>query len=141
MRTKRNHRIYLEFIFGKGLVFVDETYLHHSEVFPKTSQPRFFHHDKRLMNESSFYQFLEHFKSQSFYDKKLTSFQAQHHSTAFTAHQITKLINAMSFDKNRLVLAKMAYKNCIDPENYYKVIDAFSFSSAKEELQKYISSQ
>lgn len=141
LRTKRNHRIYLEFIFGKGLVFVDETYLHHSETFPKISQRDLFYHDKMIMNEAEFHQFLEYFKRQSFDEKKLASFQAQHHSTAFTAYQIARLISEMSFDQDRLVLAKMAYKNCIDPQNYYKVIDAFSFSSAKEELRKFISHQ
>ena len=56
----------------------------------------------------------------------------------FTAQQIVQMVKALSFDDNRLELAKTAYDNCVDRENYYKVVDALTYSSTKEKLREYI---
>ena len=56
----------------------------------------------------------------------------------FTTQQIVQMVNVLSFDDNRLELAKAAYDSCVDRENYYKVVDAMTYSSTKEKLREYI---
>ena len=45
----------------------------------------------------------------------------------------------MSFDDNRLEVAKMLYQNCVDRRNYFVVHEAFDFDSARRKLDDYIS--
>ncbi|MFP7655105.1 DUF4476 domain-containing protein [Chryseobacterium proteolyticum] len=44
----------------------------------------------------------------------------------------------MSFDKNKLALAKSMYRKCADKNRYFMVYDAFDFESSKRELMEYI---
>jgi hypothetical protein len=56
-----------------------------------------------------------------------------------TAAQIAGLVKMMTFESNKLALAKAAYPNCIDRNNYYLVNDAFTFSSSVTELTNFTS--
>ena len=55
-----------------------------------------------------------------------------------SSKQVKKMMEAMSFDRNRLDLAKFAYQYVHDPENYHRVKDAFAFSSSDRELDRFI---
>jgi hypothetical protein len=57
----------------------------------------------------------------------------------FTVAQITQIVKLFSFDGDQLDIAKFAYDFTIDKPNYYKVTDALSFSSSKDDLLKFIS--
>jgi hypothetical protein len=59
---------------------------------------------------------------------------------AFTAGQVKELLQEFSFENNKLDLAKSAYRNTVDRNNYYVVFDVFSFNSSKQELSSYMSS-
>jgi hypothetical protein len=59
---------------------------------------------------------------------------------AFSAVQVKELLQEFSFENNKLDLAKYAYRNTIDRNNYYVVFDVFSYSSSKQELSNYMSS-
>lgn len=59
----------------------------------------------------------------------------------FRVVQIKEIIGLMTFESNKLELAKFCYDFCIDKENYYQVADALTFSNSKEELMKYINSK
>lgn len=54
--------------------------------------------------------------------------------------QITQMCKQFTFDDGKLDFAKHAYPYCVDKNNYYQVCDAFTFSSTKEQLMKFISS-
>lgn len=58
--------------------------------------------------------------------------QSQNASTA----QIREMLGWLSFDGTRLDFAKWAYSHVSDPRNYWKLEDAFSFDSSKEEFSK-----
>ncbi len=86
-----------------------------------------------------FNQIRESIKKESFNSTKLTiAKQVIRSKPCFTARQITDLVKLFSFDDTRLELAKFAFDYTIDQENYYQVADAFSFSSSKEELMKFL---
>lgn len=52
--------------------------------------------------------------------------------------QIKQITHLLTFESDKLEFAKFAYKYCSDKANYYRVADAFSFQSSKEELYKFI---
>ena len=51
------------------------------------------------------------------------------------------MMKEFSFDKNRLELAKMAYRNCVDKRNYFELYDTFDFESYARELNKFVQNQ
>jgi len=55
-----------------------------------------------------------------------------------TTAQVKEVLGFFSFENNKLDMAKYAYKNTIDKNEYYTVGDVFSFSSNKDELMEYI---
>lgn len=53
-------------------------------------------------------------------------------------NQVIDLMSKLSFDKNRLELAKFAYDYVIDPEQYFRVVESLSFYSNRRALTDYI---
>lgn len=58
-----------------------------------------------------------------------------------SAEQVLGVLKLFSFENNKLAFAKFAYDYTADTQAYYKVYDAFSFSSSKKELSDYINKQ
>lgn len=56
----------------------------------------------------------------------------------FTTQQVRDIVNEFNFESGKLEIAKYAWDYTLDKENYFRVSDAFSFSSSKEELLEYI---
>ena len=59
----------------------------------------------------------------------------------FLSRHIHDILRQFAFDDTRLEVAKLAYNSVVDPENYYLVNQAFSFSTTKESLARYIESR
>ena len=57
---------------------------------------------------------------------------------SFSAGQVREMALLFAFETNKLELAKYAYRNTVDRNNYFQLYDVFSFSSSKEELAEYI---
>ena len=57
---------------------------------------------------------------------------------SLTSVQVKQLVLLFSFESNKLDLAKQAYQNTVDKKNYFIINDAFSFSSSKDELNRFI---
>jgi len=57
----------------------------------------------------------------------------------FRADQIVDLLSVFSYDDSKLMVAKFAYDYCIDTQNYYRVVNSFSFKSYQDDLTKFIS--
>lgn len=65
------------------------------------------------------------------------------HSITFNklyAWQIVELLSFLSFESEKIDLAKFAYYYVIDKENYTNVYDAFSFKSSSDEVRKFVTS-
>lgn len=78
--------------------------------------------------------------SKSFDETKLTIAKQVIASNCLLSGQVKEIMMLFSFEETRLDLAKYAYGYTFDIGNYYKVNDAFSFSSSIDELNSYISS-
>jgi len=77
--------------------------------------------------------------SKSFDETKLTIAKQVISSNCLLSGQVKEIMLLFSFEETRLDLAKYAYGYTFDIGNYYKVNDAFSFSSSIDELNSYIS--
>lgn len=58
----------------------------------------------------------------------------------FTSRQIREMLGTFTFDDSRLELAKAAYAMVLDPENYFVVNEAFTFSTNRDALSRHIQS-
>jgi hypothetical protein len=56
----------------------------------------------------------------------------------FTVSQLRQLMLVAPSESDRLDIAKMAYKNIIDPLNYSQVLDVINSQSGRDELANYI---
>jgi hypothetical protein len=56
----------------------------------------------------------------------------------FTVAQAKQLIQLVSSESNRLRLAKAAYGNITDAENFNSMYDVFSSQSSKSDLSNYV---
>jgi len=57
------------------------------------------------------------------------------------ATQVMAMMKLFSFEESRLDFAKHAYGFCMEKNNYFKVVNAFTFDSSKSELNEYIQQQ
>jgi len=56
----------------------------------------------------------------------------------FTVQQAKQLIALVSAEDNRLTLAKLAYNNIVDPENFNSIYDLLSSQSSKNDLAAFV---
>ena len=92
------------------------------------------------MSRNDFSQALTSIKNKTFSDSKLTLAKQITKSNCLTSAQITQIIGLFDFEDTRLEYAKFAYTFCFNPENYWKVNDAFQFESTIDDLNEYIES-
>ncbi len=59
----------------------------------------------------------------------------------FNTTQVIELVKLFSFSGDQMEIAKFAYDFTVDKENYFRVADAFSFNSSKEELMRFLKSR
>ena len=130
---RENARLLLDFD-GYDLYLFGEENIDNSgaQVFPNIGGY------KALMSNEEFGQFYRSYAGKSFDKDKMETFYVAQKGMNFTTQQIVQMVNVLSFDDNRLELAKAAYDSCVDRENYYKVVDAMTYSSTKEKLREYI---
>lgn len=90
------------------------------------------------MEAGAFNQFREALRKESFDDTKQNMAKEVITANYFSAAQVKEILMQFNFDDSKLEIAKFAYKNTVDKGNYYLVNDAFTFSTSKDELIRYI---
>ena len=71
-------------------------------------------------------------------DKWAVAHRALRSGPPIRSADLVVLLNQFAFDRHRLELAKFAYENVADPENYFLVYNAFTFSSSRRELDIFL---
>jgi hypothetical protein len=94
--------------------------------------------DCYAMSSADFSQALNSIKGKTFSDSKLTLAKQITKGNCLTAAQISKITNLFDYESDKLEYAKFAYPFCYNPENYWKVNEAFEFESSIEELNEFI---
>jgi len=59
-------------------------------------------------------------------------------SNRMNSAEVAQVMEMFSFESNRLNFAKFAWHHVVDPQNYFNVNRAFSFSKSVRELDRYI---
>ena len=78
--------------------------------------------------------------SKPFEESKMTIAKQIIGSNCLTCAQVKEIMMLFSFENTKLDFAKYAYGYTFDLGNYYKLNDAFTFSSSIDDLNKYIES-
>lgn len=91
-----------------------------------------------VMSNTSFNQFLRSLSNSAFDDGKVSLISQQIRNTNFTSEQIKKMLEQLSWDSNKLELAKKLYHSCVDKSNFFIVHDVFDFDRYKKDLTTYI---
>ncbi len=151
LNVRNNSRLVLDFFTNEGLFLLDS--------YPVQNQPYGFNDWNdvwnnpygnsggwndggsyaNVMDNSSFSEFMDMLrKNARFDDSKLSMIRQQMRTTMFTSQQISALVKEVSFDKNKLSLAKSMFSKCVDKHKYFLVYDAFDFESSKRELMEFV---
>jgi hypothetical protein len=92
----------------------------------------------RAMTTQQFERFKTSLSSESFDNTRMNIAKQVLGANYVTSAQVKEMLSFFSFENNKLEMAKYAYKNTIDKNEYYTVGDVFTFSSNKDELMNYI---
>lgn len=95
-------------------------------------------HTMQAMSVNEFNQFKQVISNASFDNTKLIMAKQTISRNYFTSAQVKEIVCLFSFESSKLDIAKCAYKNSIDKNNYFIVSDALGFSSSKEELAAFL---
>lgn len=87
------------------------------------------------LSEASFQTEFEKVKSHDFDEAKKTAIEALF-SKCLTSNQIKQLLQELSFEEDKLDLAKKAYKNVSDPSNFGVVKAVFDFDDSKKAIDE-----
>lgn len=149
LMLRNNSRMVLDFFTNEGLYLLDSYSVQGQYGFndwndiwnnPYGNHSGNWGNQGNVMDNNTFRRFFDMMKkNESFDDGKIALINQQMRSSMFTAEQIRDLVKSLSFDKNKLSLAKSMYRNCADKDRYFVVYDAFDFESSKRELMNYIS--
>lgn len=90
------------------------------------------------MSNEYFSSLIEIMDDESFDSGKLKIAKNAALSNNLTSDQVRVLVSKFTFESNKLDFAKDAYNRVVDPQNYFTVNSAFTFSSSKRELMDYI---
>jgi hypothetical protein len=93
---------------------------------------------RQAMSSYDFEQLVSRIKNQWFSSGKLNTAKDGVSKNSFNTSQIRQVLQVFSSDNDKLELAKLAYRQTVDPRNYYTLYDAFSFQNSRDELDRYI---
>jgi len=90
------------------------------------------------MSPEAFSALLRMLEKASFSDEKYSIVKEAASKNYFTSEQVLQILREFDFEDDRLKVAKLLYPKVVDPENFFIVYDAFTFSSSKRELRKWV---
>jgi hypothetical protein len=94
----------------------------------------------KSMSDREFNQVLQSISTEWLESNKLKSATQIVTTNSITTSQVKQLMQLFSFENNKLDLAKKAYPNTVDKNNFFTVNDEFSFNSSKDDLARFIRS-
>jgi hypothetical protein len=95
---------------------------------------------RRPMSDGNFTNLYSNISNQVGFGVKMTSLTNEFNNTNnyFTSAQTRQLIELVSDDNSRLQLAKLAYNNVVDPENYSQINNLLNNQYSRNELDMYV---
>jgi hypothetical protein len=93
------------------------------------------------MSDQNFRTAMNYINSLNFDSEKLTQAKQIMRNNIMTSAQVKELVGSLTFDSNRLELAKAAFPSVYDKGMYFIVGEAFTFSSSRDKLNEYLLTQ
>lgn len=93
------------------------------------------HHGNR---NNRFQEFMYHLNRAHFDEDRLDMALRYIRRNGVNARQVSRMMDALAFEDNRLRLAKRAYRFTRDKDRYYLVFDALRYQSSRRALHRYI---
>lgn len=115
---------------------VTTTPTHHESTSTTASTPA-----GTAMEDGNFSSFLTKMKDKSMDNSKLEFAKSTMKNNWFTSDQVLQMLQTFSFESSKVELAKLIWHKTTDKANYFKIYDAFTFSSSEKSVQEYIDSQ
>jgi hypothetical protein len=94
----------------------------------------------RAVSYEAFQSMKQSLRRENFENTRVTLAKDMMERNYFEASQVKEMLQLFSFESNKLDLAKYAYRNTVDKNNFYTVYDVFSYSTSRDELSRYINS-
>ena len=91
-----------------------------------------------VINNREFEVVKDQIRKEWFENNRLISAKTIIDKNNFTTQQVKELMLLFTFENNKLEVAKYAYRKTVDKQNYYQLNDAFTFSSSKDDLARFI---
>jgi hypothetical protein len=97
---------------------------------------------RTAMTDANFNVIMQNVKKQWLPGAKMSALTDAFNNTSnyFTTYQAKQLIQLVSDEDNRLQLAKLAYRNIVDPSNFTQLYDLFTTQARRDALANYVSS-
>lgn len=92
----------------------------------------------QAMPDQDFNSLLSAIKKASFSKEKLDLVDGACQYHFFSTHQVIRVMEEMSFGKDKVAAAAMMHARLIDPDQFFKVYEHLSFDSDKEKLRRQI---
>ena len=90
------------------------------------------------MSDGDFNSAKQSISTKTFEDDKTKVAKQIFNTNCMTSDQVRQIMGLFTYEDNKLEFAKYAYGRTFDIGNYYKVNDAFTYSSSIDELDEYI---
>lgn len=94
-----------------------------------------------LVDQSGMKTIVEAVQNESFADDQLRVAKQIAKKKCLTVDQIKQITSLFSFSNEQVEFTKYAYNTCINKSDYYQVMDVFTFSADKEELEEFLNSK
>ena len=118
----------------------NKDYDHNKDYDPGKGNDRDNHYDNTrvAMDVRSFEMLKSALNRESFEKSRMEIARQCIDRNNFSTMQVREMALLFAFENNKLELAKYAYRNTVDKNNYFQLYNVFSFSNSKEELAEYI---
>lgn len=93
------------------------------------------------MASGDFKEVLTSLNSKTFSDSKMTQAKQVLRGNCMSAEQIKTVMGTFTYEDDKLEFAKAAYDRCADPQNYWKLNDAFDYEMTIDELNEFLESK
>ncbi|OSZ80635.1 hypothetical protein CAP36_05115 [Chitinophagaceae bacterium IBVUCB2] len=91
-----------------------------------------------VMTARDFESVKEQIRKEWFESSRLVSVKTIISKNNFTTQQVKEMMLLFTFENNRLEVAKAAYRRTVDKQRYFELNDAFTYSSSRDELARFI---
>ena len=93
----------------------------------------------KVMKKDDFTDLKSSINNRNFVSSNLAVIKTALEKNYFLSEQIRDILGYLTFDSDKLDIAKLSYSRVCDVKNFFKVYEAFTFESSIDDLKNYIS--